>query len=139
MPNSPIPKSFEVFGFTIEVHAGGRRVWPPSFKKFISSSLDDGTLKVEDVMKRCNVSQSLVYKWRADIAKHPDMADIATNTSAFSEILIEADDLETTKRADLIRLRGRASEIQLPADYPVEDLITIIMALEGKASNRALR
>ncbi len=73
MSNPSTPKSFEVFGFTIEVHAGGRRVWPPSFKKFISNSLDDGSLKVDDVMKTCNVSQSLVYKWRADIAKYPAM------------------------------------------------------------------
>lgn len=73
MSNPSTPKSFEVFGFTIEVHAGGRRFWPPSFKKFISNSLDDGSLKVDDVMKTCNVSQSLVYKWRADIAKYPAM------------------------------------------------------------------
>lgn len=139
MSNPTIPKSFEIFGFTIEVHAGGRRVWPPSYKKFISNSLDDGTLKVEDVMETCNVSQSLVYKWRADIAKHPAMADIATNTSAFSEILVEADNLETAKRAAPISLRGRASEIQLPAEYPVDDLIAIIMALESKATIGVLR
>lgn len=139
MSNSSIPKSFEVYGFNIEVHAGGRRVWPPSFKKFISNSLDDGSLKVDDVMKTCSVSQSLVYKWRADIAKHPAMADVAANTSAFSEILVEDDAHETAKRAGPIRLRGRASEIQLPADYPVDDLIAIIMSLESKAWKGALR
>lgn len=54
-----------IHGFTMEVHAGVRRAWPPSFIKFISNSLDDGTPKVEDVMKTYNISQSLVYKWRA--------------------------------------------------------------------------
>ncbi len=56
------PQSFEVYGFTIEVHAGGRRVWPPSFKRFIKENLDRGDLSVGDVMKQCNVSQSLGYK-----------------------------------------------------------------------------
>ena len=60
-------KSFQVYGFTIEVHAGGRRVWPPSFKRFVKERLDSGDLALADVMKTCNVSQSLVYKWRADV------------------------------------------------------------------------
>ncbi|WP_373636846.1 hypothetical protein [Yoonia sp. BS5-3] len=43
------PQSFEVYGFTIEVHAGGRRVWPPSFKRFVKDRLDSGELAVSDV------------------------------------------------------------------------------------------
>ena len=42
-------RSFEVYGFTIEVHAGGRRVWPPSFKRFVKEGLDSGKL----ARKRC--------------------------------------------------------------------------------------
>ena len=60
-------RSFQVYGFTIEVHAGGRRVWPPSFKRFIKQKLDSGELAVGDVMKKCRVSQSLIYKWRSDV------------------------------------------------------------------------
>ena len=56
------PQSFEAFGFTIEVHAGGRRVWPPSFKRYIASKLDSGELTVNQVMEACNASQSLVYR-----------------------------------------------------------------------------
>ncbi|MEM1236342.1 MAG: hypothetical protein AAGI10_05165 [Pseudomonadota bacterium] len=59
MPGTP--NSFEVYGFTIDVHAGGRRVWPPSFKRFVKSKLDAGELTVAEVMKTCNVSQSLIY------------------------------------------------------------------------------
>lgn len=62
-----LPQPFEAYGFTIEVHAGGRRVWPPSFKRFVKEQLDAGALSVDDVMTKCNVSQSLVYKWRADV------------------------------------------------------------------------
>jgi len=60
-------RSFEAYGFKIEVHAGGRRVWPPSFKRFINDKMDSGELNVGEVTKTCNVSQSLVYKWRADV------------------------------------------------------------------------
>lgn len=35
-------QSFEVYGITIDVHAGGRRVWPPSFKRFVKNQLDVG-------------------------------------------------------------------------------------------------
>ena len=47
------PKSFEVYGFTIEVHAGGRRVWPPSFKRFVKDGLDSGKFALSDVTKEC--------------------------------------------------------------------------------------
>lgn len=126
------PQSFKVYGFTIEVHAGGRRVWPPSFKRFITRSLDDGMLKVGAVMKTCNVSQSLVYKWRADLAKCPEHREATVKKPVFSEILVEEKAPETSEKEDCIRLRGRSSEIQLPADYPVVDLIAVIMALEAK-------
>lgn len=62
-------RSFEVYGFTIEIHAGGRRAWPPSFKRFINDKMDRGELSVGEVMKTCNVSQSLVYKWRGDVRR----------------------------------------------------------------------
>ena len=45
------PKSFEVYGFTIEVHPGGRRVWPPSFKRFVREGLDSGKLTLADVKR----------------------------------------------------------------------------------------
>ena len=72
-----LPDSFEVYGFTIEVHAGGRRVWPPSFKRFIKDKLDSGELTVSEVMRTCNASQSLVYKWRADV----NASKIRTNST----------------------------------------------------------
>ncbi len=85
---SKFPHSFEVYGFTIEVHAGGRRVWPPSFKRFITNSLDDGSLQVDDVMKRCNVSQSLVYKWRADLKRAAGSRISVREERLFSEVVI---------------------------------------------------
>ena len=55
-------KSFEVYGFKIEVHAGSPRVWPPRFKRFINEKLNSGEFNVAQVVKKCNVSQPMIYK-----------------------------------------------------------------------------
>ncbi len=44
------------YGFSIEVHTGGRRVWPPSFKRFIRTKIESGELTAEQVTKECRVS-----------------------------------------------------------------------------------
>ncbi|WP_037316422.1 hypothetical protein [Ruegeria halocynthiae] len=97
------PQSFEVYGFTIEVHAGGRRVWPPSFKRFVKIKLDLGELTVGDIMEDCNVSQSLVYKWRSDVKSSRVRSVARSEERIFSEVLINEEtqpnrDLETDNR-----------------------------------------
>ncbi|NVO58078.1 hypothetical protein HW561_19990 [Rhodobacteraceae bacterium B1Z28] len=72
------PQSFEVYGFAIEVHAGGRRVWPPSFKRFVKTKLDLGELAVDDIIEDSNVSQFLVNIWRLDL-KPSRVRSIARN------------------------------------------------------------
>ena len=84
-------RSFEVYGFKIEVHVGGRRVWPPSFKRFINEKMDNGELSVSEVMKACNVSQSLVYKWRGDVRRSERKRTEVRNERVFSEVIIEED------------------------------------------------
>ena len=129
------PQSFKVYGFTIEVHAGGRRVWPPSFKRFVKEKLDNGELALVDVMKTCNVSQSLVYKWRADVKASRIRTTTVTEDAFFSEIVLQ-EDVSTEALAELttnILLRGRKMEISLPPTYPVTDLVKIILAIEGHA------
>lgn len=123
-------KSFEVYGFTIEVHAGGRRVWPPSFKRFIKKELDSGRLKIGDVMKTCNVSQSLVYKWGADVRRASGRRTAVREERMFSEVVLEENEPVHTNDRQIL-LRGREIEISLPAAYAVSDLVTVILALEG--------
>ena len=128
------PRSFEVYGFTIEVHAGGRRVWPPSFKRFVRNKIDSGELSVAEVMKTCNVSQSLVYKWRADVKASRTTKSTVSEERIFSEIVVEeetlaADDCSTQDR---IRLTTRESNLDFPATYPVDDLVKIILAINAK-------
>lgn len=128
------PRAFDAYGFTIEVHAGGRRVWPPSFKRFVNQKLDCGELTVGDVMKTCNVSQSLIYKWRADVRRASTQRTEVREERIFSEIVVE----EGEARADLqtndscVVLRRNLVEVRLPASYPVENLIRVIHALDGR-------
>lgn len=128
------PQSFEVYGFTIEVHAGGRRVWPPSFKRFVREKLDNCELTVGQVMKTCNVSQSLVYKWRADVKRAGGGRTSVREERLFSEIVIEEpkDPAPTPSDGNQIVLRGKEVEITLPSTYPVDDLVAVILSLEGR-------
>lgn len=134
---SKSPQSFEAYGFTIEVHAGGRRVWPPSFKRFVKEKLDNGELTLADVMKKCNASQSLVYKWRADVKASKIRTTTATEDALFSEVVVEDEDENPTELVDVqahsILLRKREVEISLPSSYPVADLIKVILSLEASA------
>jgi len=98
-------RSFEVYGFTIEVHAGGRRVWPPSFKRFVKEGLDSGKLALADVMKTCNVSQSLVYKWRADVKAARIRTTTVTEDAFFAEVVVG----EERATGDAIRSRSAAA------------------------------
>ena len=89
---------------------------PPSFKRFITNSLDDGSLKVDDVMKRCNVSQSLVYKWRADLKRAGRSRIAVREERLFSEVVIEDTQHSepTAPGTSQIVLRGREIEVFLP-------------------------
>lgn len=129
------PQSFEVYGFTIEVHAGGRRVWPPSFKRFVKDKLDSGELAVGDVMKTCNVSQSLVYKWRSDVRRAGTRRTARREERLFSEVVVEEQEHPSgaASESDQIVVHFRDVDLALPAAYPVDDLVKIILAVEARA------
>lgn len=127
------PHSFEAFGFTIEVHSGGRRVWPPSFKRYITRKMDSGGLTVDQIMKTCKASKSLVYKWRADVKDSKIRSVGIRKEPMFSEVLIEEDVASGSddEMDDRIHLTGRGCSLSLPKAFPVEDLVKIILAFEG--------
>ena len=132
---SQFPRSFEVYGFTIEVHAGGCRVWPPSFKRFVKEGFDSGKLPFTDVMNECSVSQSLVYKWRADVKASRIRTAAVTEDAFFSEVVVD-EDQPACPLADPARgilLRGREIEVSLPSTYLVPDLIKVILSIESRA------
>jgi len=126
--------SFQAYGFTIEVHAGSRRVWPPSFKHFVKQKLDSGEFTVEQVMTDCNVSKSLVYKWRADVRRANRGRTEVREERVFSEIVVaEINDRETaTSTISQIELRAGSVELILPETFPIDDLIKIVLAVEHR-------
>lgn len=131
---SQSPSSLEVYGFTIEVHAGGRRVWPPSFKRFIKNKLDAGELTIAAVMKTCNVSQSLIYKWRADVKASCTTKTTVSEHRLFSEVIIaeETKTVDKSTAQDRLHLTTRAGTVDFPATYPVDDLVKIILAVNAQ-------
>lgn len=129
------PQSFEVYGFTFEVHAGGRRVWPPSFKRFIKTQLDAGDLTIDNVTKTCNVSQSLVYKWRADIKAAGANTDHVPTEPLFSQIVVSEEktiEKDSAVAGDRIHLTTCKGTIDFPAGYRVDDLVKIILAVNAQ-------
>ncbi len=127
--------SFQAYGFTIEVHAGGRRVWPPSFKRFVKQKLDHGEFTVEQVMADCNVSKSLVYKWRAEVRRACRGRTEIRKEHVFSEIVVtEADEPEAPALASsYIEFRTGSVELILPETFPIDDLIKVVLAVERRA------
>ncbi|WP_341367584.1 hypothetical protein [Yoonia sp. BS5-3] len=131
------PQSFEVYGFTIEVHAGGRRVWPPSFKRFVKDKFDSGELAVSYVIQTRNASQSLVYKWRSDVRRAGTRRTSRRDERVFSEVVVEDQEhpggVGADTDADQIYVHFRDVDLALPAAYPVDDLVKIILAVEARA------
>ncbi|MEM1378890.1 MAG: hypothetical protein AAGG69_16025, partial [Pseudomonadota bacterium] len=79
---------FEVFGFKVPVLSGGRRIWPPRFKQFITEKMDSGDLSVQQVSKSCRVSKSLVYQWRMQAKGKPVTAS-DWRAEAFAQVVVE--------------------------------------------------
>ncbi|WP_170756157.1 helix-turn-helix domain-containing protein [Ruegeria lacuscaerulensis] len=121
-------RSFEVYGFKIDVHAGGRRVWPPSFKRFINEKMDCGKLSVREIMKTFNVSQSQVYKWRSDVQHAGRMTTDLWEERVFSEIVVQENPVEPDVPSEIV-LRSNKLKITVPAYHPVSNLISLIQAL----------
>lgn len=128
----------EVFGFTIPVVSGGRRMWPPRFKQFITEKMDSGDLTVQQVSKTCRVSKSLVYQWRMQARGKPVTAS-DWRAEAFAQVVVEdapPDRAATAPSAGVISISGLTTRIELPADYPVADLVKIVQALAAQDTAR---
>ncbi len=121
-------RSFEVYGFKIDMNAGGRRVWPPNFKRFINKKMDCGELSVREIMKTFNVSQSLVYKWPGGVQRAGRMTTDVREERVFSKIVVQEDPVEPDAPFDIV-LRSNKLKITLPAYDPDSNLISLIQVL----------
>lgn len=129
---------FQPFGFTIPISSTGRRIWPYGFKRFVIEKLDAGELTVQQVEQECQVARSLIYKWQAKSGAE-EVADRPRNP--FAQVRIEdaskgnSASARSPSSTDIrcIHIHGAVSNLVLPADYPVENLIQLVRAMEGPA------
>ena len=135
MPDINIPP-LQAFGFSIPVTPAGRRVWPPSFKRFVLEKMDTGELTLDEITSACGVSRSYIYQWRMQAQGKPVTAAEWRAKAQFAEIVVENDGQPENAAAVIpaqIAISGLITEITLPRDYPVADLVQIIRALEAVA------
>lgn len=136
MPDINIPP-LQAFGFSIPVTPAGRRVWPPRFKRYVLEKMDAGELTLDQVIETCGVSRSYVYQWRMQAQGKPVTAAEWRAKAQFAEIVVSEDEVPVAAiAAPLARIiiAGLVTEITLPSDYPVADLVQIVRALELSAS-----
>ncbi|KFI29423.1 hypothetical protein CDV50_18885 [Haematobacter massiliensis] len=128
--NAPL----EAFGFSIPVTPAGRRVWPPRFKRYVLEKMDAGELTLEQITQTCGVSRSYVYQWRMQAQGKPVTAAEWRAKAQFAEVVVSEDDQPSAAAIaplDQITVSGSRTEITLPGDYPVSDLVQIIRVLEA--------
>lgn len=93
-------------------------------------------MTVDQIMRTCKASKSLVYKWRADVRDSKICSVAIRQEKLFSEVLIEEKTAPYSdgddEADDHIHLTGLGSSLSLPKTHPVEDLVKIILAFEGR-------
>ncbi|WP_323716360.1 transposase [Paracoccus aminovorans] len=78
------PTFMEIFGFSVPVLPGGRRIWSPRFKRLITERMDAGDL-TSSRLPRNVMFPNLIYQWRMQARGKPvgraaRMADISPAT-----------------------------------------------------------
>ncbi len=129
---------FQPFGFTIPISSTGRRIWPSGFKKFVIEKLDAGELTVQQVEQEGQVARSLIYKWQAkrsaaDEAERPINAFAQVRVRDTPKAKLGLERLPPSADIRCIRIHGPVSNLVLPVDYPVENLIQLVQAMERAA------
>lgn len=128
--------SRQVFGFTIPVTQAGRNQWPPGFKKYVIKKLEAGELTVSQVAEESRIKRSLIYKWQA---KSRSAKRTVRPTKAFAQVLVGNEPAEQPGTEDgppslgvkCIHLRGTTTNLILPSDYPIENLVLLVQAMEA--------
>jgi len=96
--------------------------------------MDAGELTLEQITQTCGVSRSYVYQWRMQAQGKPVTAAEWRAKAQFAEVVVSEDDQPSAAAIaplDQITVSGSRTEITLPGDYPVSDLVQIIRVLEA--------
>lgn len=130
-----INKVFHAFGYSIPVGKDGRRLWPTKFKREMGRRMRSGTLSIGDVQKKCEISNKMAYMWR----KGPKQKTSAKRSKVqepapvFAEIKVELDEPSGQTGTSHIVFKRAGCELLLPSTYPVDRLVGLIRAFEGRS------
>ncbi|MFV0292984.1 MAG: hypothetical protein ACK5II_07125 [Paracoccus sp. (in: a-proteobacteria)] len=126
----------QAFDFTIPVTQTGRSRWPPGFKKYVIEKLETDELTVSQIAEESRIKKSLIYKWQA---KSRSANKIVRPSKTFAQVLVGNKPAEQPWTEDgppsvdvqCIHLRGVAANLILPPDYPIENLVRLVQAMEA--------
>ena len=127
-----IENVFHAYGYSIPVAKDGRRLWPTKFKLEVGRRMRSGTLSIRDVGKTCRVSDKTAYKWKSlhEKKRRPVKKQTAPNPQIFTEVKVDEGVPVTETITSPIVFKRVGTELVLPANYPVDDLVRLIKALD---------
>lgn len=129
-----IQNVFYAFGYSIPIGKDGRRLWPTKFKRAMGQRMRSGELSVGDVQKACQISDKTAYSWRkggSQKSSHkPQTAQ--QPTTSFAEIKVETDKPAQPSETNQMVFRRAGCEVLLPPGFPIDQLVQLIRAFEGR-------
>jgi len=116
---------FHVYGYSIPVGKDGRRMWPKAFKQEMASRMKSGTLSVNEIKRKCQISEQTAYRWRK-AAKSKATGQI---NPRFTEVTVDDIPEPTSNQDDHIEIVWRGVELKIGTSYPVQKLAALIQQL----------
>ncbi|WP_415921992.1 hypothetical protein [Tateyamaria sp. SN6-1] len=129
-----IQNVFHAFGYSIPIGKDGRRLWPTKFKRALGQRMRSGELPISDVQKTCQISDKTAYSWRKGGSRKsshkPQKAQ--QPATSFAEIKVEPSKPALPPQTHQIVFRRAGCEVLLPPSYPIDQLVQLIRAFEGR-------
>ncbi|WP_299734800.1 hypothetical protein [uncultured Roseobacter sp.] len=129
-----IQNIFHAFGYSIPVGKDGRRLWPTKFKRAMGQRMRSGELSIGEVQQTCQVSNKTAYSWRKGGSRKPSHKPKRTQepAPAFAEIKVQRDEPVVPPAPTKIVFKRAGCEVLLPTNYPINQLVQLIRAFEGR-------
>lgn len=129
-----IQNVFHAFGYSIPIGKDGRRLWPTKFKRAMGQRMRSGELSIGDVQKTCQISDKTAYSWRKGGSRKPSHKPQKAQqlAASFAEIKVERDQPVSPAQTPQIVFKRAGCEVLLPTNYPLDQLVQLIRAFEGR-------
>ncbi|MFV0291978.1 MAG: hypothetical protein ACK5II_01620 [Paracoccus sp. (in: a-proteobacteria)] len=100
--------------------------------------METGELTVRQIAEESGIKKSIIYKWQA---KSRSANKTARPSKTFAQVLVGNEPAKQPWTEDglpeagvqCIHLRGVAANLILPPDYPIENLVRLVQAMEATA------